>query len=99
MRTLSTKETRARFSDVLGSVFHTGRPVAVERKGKRVAVIVSPEIYEQMQRQRQQIADRFGQAVADLHEQNRDKTEADVVADVNRAVAEVRRARRADTAD
>lgn len=95
MRTLSSKETRDNLSDVLGSVYHTGQPVTVARKGKPVAVLVSPAEYEQWQAQRRRIADEFGRAVHELHEHNQDKTEDEVMADVNRAVEEVRRERRA----
>jgi prevent-host-death family protein len=47
-RRMSVHEARANFSDVLGSVYHTGEPVIVERRGKPVAVLVSPEQYLQL---------------------------------------------------
>lgn len=47
-RRMSVHEARANFSDVLGSVYHTGEPVIVERRGKPVAVLVSPEQFQQM---------------------------------------------------
>jgi prevent-host-death family protein len=47
-RRMSVHEARANFSDVLGSVYHTGEPVIVERRGKPVAVLVSPEQYQQL---------------------------------------------------
>jgi prevent-host-death family protein len=40
---MSVREARAHFADVLGSVYHTGEPVIVERNGKPVAVLVSPD--------------------------------------------------------
>ena len=47
-RRMSVHEARANFSDVLGSVYHTGEPVIVERRGKPVAVLVSPEEYARL---------------------------------------------------
>lgn len=42
---MSVRDARANFADVLGSVYHTGEPVIVERNGKAVAVLVSPEAF------------------------------------------------------
>lgn len=46
---MSVREARAKFSELLGSVYHTGEPVAVERHGKTVAYVVSPEQFERAQ--------------------------------------------------
>ena len=40
------REARANFSQLLGSVYHTGEPVAVERNGRLVAYVVSPMEFE-----------------------------------------------------
>lgn len=95
MRIVSTKAARANFSEVVGSVYYTGEPIVVEKKGKRVAVIVSLDTFEQFQTQRSAIADQFGRAVATLRSLNQDRSEAEVTADISNAVNEVRRARRA----
>ena len=42
---MSVREARAHFADVLGSVYHTGEPVIVERNGKPVAVLISPDAF------------------------------------------------------
>ena len=42
---MSVREARAHFADVLGSVYHTGEPVVVERNGKPVAVLISPDAF------------------------------------------------------
>jgi prevent-host-death family protein len=47
-RRMSVHEARANFSDVLGSVYHTGEPVIIEWRGKPVAVQISPEQYRQL---------------------------------------------------
>jgi prevent-host-death family protein len=46
VRRMSVREARAKFSELLGSVHHTGEPVAVERYGKTVAYVVSPDEFE-----------------------------------------------------
>lgn len=43
---MSSREARANFADLLGSVFSTNETVIVEKKGKPVAVVISPVAYE-----------------------------------------------------
>ncbi|MGH2531881.1 MAG: type II toxin-antitoxin system Phd/YefM family antitoxin [Thermomicrobiales bacterium] len=45
-RTMSSHEARANFGDVVGSVYYTGEPVVIARKGKPMAVVVSPADFE-----------------------------------------------------
>lgn len=50
VRTISTSEARASFGDLLGSVYYAKEPVIVEKKGKAVAVVISPEDFERFRR-------------------------------------------------
>lgn len=50
VRTISTSEARAGLGDVLGSVYYTNQPVIIERKGKAVAVVISPADFERFRR-------------------------------------------------
>lgn len=51
VKTLSTAAARANFGDVLNGVYYTKEPVVVEKKGKPVAVIISPDQYEALRSQ------------------------------------------------
>jgi prevent-host-death family protein len=104
MRTVSVHYARANLSDVLGSVYYGKEPVMVAKKGKPVAVVMSPEVYDQLREQqdRQRAADW---AVIDqIGERNRDKDPDAELAFITEVVDDVRRerhakARREQTAD
>jgi prevent-host-death family protein len=49
VRMMSTHEARANFGDLLGSVYYTGEPVMVARKGRPMAVLVSPADFARLQ--------------------------------------------------
>ena len=87
---LSVKDARAKFSDVLGTVFYGKEPVIVERKGRPMAVIISPEQWEQYQRRAKE---GFFEAIDRIQQRNLDKDPNDVERDVAEALKEVRRMR------
>src|SRR5215207_8005246 len=87
---MSVRDTRANFSDVLAQVRYGQEPVVVERNGRAMAVLISPE---QWQRYQDQARRRFFEAVDELQERNRDADPAEVERDVAEAVEEVRRER------
>lgn len=51
VRKVSTSEARAHFGDVVNSVYYSKEPVALEKKGKVLAVLVSAEQFKVMQDQ------------------------------------------------
>lgn len=87
---LAVKDVRANFSDVLSRVYYGQEPVIVERKGKPVAVLISPEQWERYQ---QQTRERLFEAVDQIQERNRDSDPAEVEREVTAVVEEVRRTR------
>ncbi len=46
---ISSREARAQFADLLGSVYSTNEAVVVEKKGKPVAVVIRPAVYQAWQ--------------------------------------------------
>ncbi len=86
----SVKDARANFSDLLGLVYYGKEPVIVERKGRPMAVLISPEQWERYQ---QTTKEQFFEAVERLRERNADKDPEEVERDVTRVVEEVRRER------
>ena len=89
-RRVAAKDARANFSDMLSQVYYGQEPVIVERKGKPVAVLISPEQWERYQ---QQTKDRLFEAIDRLQERNRDADPDEVERDVTEVVEEVRRER------
>lgn len=89
VRTISTREARDNLGDVLGSVYYTKEPVVVERHGKAVAVIVSPEAFARLQ---QEVGDDWA-ALDRLRARNADQNPDEAYADATAAVAEARRER------
>lgn len=50
---MSAKEARSNFADLLGSVHYTKEAVIIEKQGRPFAVLVSPEDFDRMQKDRQ----------------------------------------------
>jgi len=85
----SAQEVRERLSDILGMVYYAKQSVIVERRGRRMAVVITLEDYELLQRvKREAMA-----AVAQLQERNADRDSNQVLADVTEVVEQVRRER------
>lgn len=87
---LSVRETRENFSDVLGLVRDGKETVIVEKKGKPVAVLISPDQWDRVQ---QQSKERFFAVVDQLRRDNADKDPEEVYRDVTSVVEEVRQER------
>src|SRR5579872_2772574 len=87
---MSAKEARTNFTDVLGRAYYKGEPTIVEKQGKPVAVVISPEEYAQYRRYKEEAKQRFFRVVDRIQERNADKDPDEVDHDVTAAVAEVR---------
>lgn len=83
---LSAKEARATFSDVLGSVYYRNEPVVIEKNGKAVAVVISPQMFQVVE----QAVKRGWEVIEELQSRNSEKDPDQVWADVTAAVEEVR---------
>ena len=84
---LSVREARANFSDLIGAVYYTREPVIVEKKGKPVVVMISPDQYAGFE---QYVKSRFNDAVEELRRRNSDKDPDEVYREVTAIVEEVR---------
>lgn len=87
VRRMSSKEARSNFSDIVGSVFYTKEPVVVEKNGKPMAVVISPDDYARYLKSEKQ---QLFQVIREIQEQNRDKDPEEMEADIAAAVEEVR---------
>ncbi len=91
---MSVRQARDNFGDLLGSVDSTKEAVVVENQGKPIAVVISPEAYQRLREQDEQLArERIGRAAARIGERNRDQDPDAVLAAVTEAVEEVRQER------
>jgi prevent-host-death family protein len=89
VRRISVAEARANFSTLLGGVHYSKEAVIVERKGKPFAVVISPEQYQNLQKQQE----RAWKAVERVQERNADKSAEEVLEDVTAEVEAVRQER------
>lgn len=87
VRRISTAAARASFGDMLNSVYYTKEPVIVEKKGRPVAVLISPDDYAAFEREREARAWAIIEAVG---ARNADKDPNDLMADVTAEVEAVR---------
>ena len=81
IKTVTAKEARDNFTDILGMVYYGNQPVLIEKKGRPFAVIISPQEYKQID---------YWKTVKRVQERNADKTESEVMADVTSEVETVR---------
>lgn len=84
---MSAKEARDKFSDVLGRAYYKNEPTIVEKQGKPMAVVISLEQYE---RYRQQETQELFAAIHAIDERMRDADPAEIEAEIEAAVADVR---------
>lgn len=86
MRHMSSRDARAQFADLLGAVYYTNEAVVVEKKGKPVAVVISPQEYAALT----QAQARAWETIAAMQAENAALDPDAVFADVTEAVVEVR---------
>ena len=89
---MSAKEARDNFSDILGRAYYRGEPTIVEKQGKAMAVVISPEQYEQFQQQQKR---ELFETIDEIHERNRGVDPAVIEEEVAQAVTDVRQERHA----
>ncbi len=79
-------EARQNLADILGTVYYTHEPVIVERRGRAMAVLISPEDYALLEREKQRSFD----VVQRIQERNADASPDEVLRDVTEVVEQVR---------
>ncbi len=84
---MSVRDVRANLSDVLGMVYYTNEPVVVEKKGKPVAVVISPQTFERLGGEE---GEGLWAVVERIRERNKDRDTEEIERDVAEAVEAVR---------
>jgi len=84
---MSTKEAQDNFGDFVSRAYDKSEPTIVERHGTPVAVVISPEQYEQFQ---SQATRELFDTIREIHDRNRDADPDEIEAEIARAVIEVR---------
>jgi len=82
---MSAKEARDKFTDVLSRAYYQNEPTIVERQGKVVAVVISPEQYDQYRQQQKQ---EIFRTIREIDERTRDVDPDVIEAEIAAAVAE-----------
>lgn len=90
VKRMSAKDARNNFTDVLGLVYYSKEAVIVEKQGRPFAVVISPEDYERLIKERQE---RFA-ILDEIRARNQDVTPDEAEADVAREIAASRQERR-----
>lgn len=86
-RKVTALDARRHLGELLESVYHRGDEVIIERAGKPMAVVIPAERYEIMERSRERLFAMIDQ----VHERNKDLPAEVIQAEVDAAVAQVRR--------
>ena len=89
VKRISAKEARNGFSDLLGLVYYTKEAVIVEKRGRPFAVLINPEDYEKLLKEREA---RFA-VLDEIRAKNPDVTSQEAEADAAREIVAVRRER------
>ena len=87
-KVMSAKEARDKFSDVLGTVYYSKEPVIIEKQGRRFAVVVNPEDYDELVRGRREKA---WQVIDEIRAANKDEDPDEIERVVAQEIAAVRR--------
>jgi prevent-host-death family protein len=89
-RTMSAKQARDHFADLLGSVHYGKQPIIVEKQGKPFAVVISPEDFARL---RDMALDDLASVVETIHEDNATLDPDVAYQEVTDVVEQVRQAR------
>lgn len=86
IKTISARDAREQFGELLGAIDATKEPIVVERDGQPVAVVISPDDFARLQ-----VGRANGWGVLDrLRDRNVDIDPDEAFADATLAVAEAR---------
>ena len=92
VKRMSAREARNNFSDLLGLVYYSKEPVIVERRGRPFAVVISPEDYEKLLREREKDLAIFDE----IHARNPEVTPEEVEEAVAGEIAALRKKKRSE---
>jgi prevent-host-death family protein len=86
-KSVSAKEARSNFSDLLGFVHYSKQAVIVQKRGRPFVVIINPEDYDRLLRERRERLAVFDEVAS----RNPNVTPAEAAADAAREIASLRR--------
>ena len=89
VKRMSAREARNNFSDLLGLVYYSKEVVIVEKRGRPFVVVISPEDYERLLKEREE---RFA-VFDDIRAKNPHLTPQEAQADAAREIAALRQER------
>lgn len=86
-KTMTAKEARDNFTDLLGAVYYGKEPIVVEKKGRPFAVVINPDEYKRLQKMAKE---QFFKVAEKIQARNDQFSEGEVLGDVTKVVKEVR---------
>lgn len=93
IKTVTAKEARDNFTDILGMVYYGKEPVVVERKGRPFAVVVNPDEYDKYEKYKEAARKRILEIIDEIQDANKGADYEEVLRDATEAVEEVRKQR------
>lgn len=94
-RTVTAQEARQRLGELLDDT-RRGDEVIIERAGKPMGVIISPQRYADIQRQREEAKQRLAKSLAELRQESRDEEQDEVEEMILAEIHAYRREKRED---
>jgi prevent-host-death family protein len=91
-RKLSAVDARKRLGEILEGVYYRGDEVVIERAGKPMAVVISADLYESLERNR----DRFFELIEKNWQENKALSFEEIEQEIAGAVRQARVAARED---
>jgi antitoxin Phd len=64
MKEISISEARERIAEVIDESQRTGKPISLTKRGKSVAILVAPDVFESLSRDAEDAFDRAAVALA-----------------------------------
>lgn len=93
IKTVTAKEARDNFTDILGMVYYGKEPVMVEKKGRPFAIVINPEEYDRYKEYKQTARKRVFEIIKEIRQANKGESFNKVYKDVTKIVEEVRKER------
>lgn len=93
IKTVTAKEARDNFTDILGMVYYGKEPVMVEKKGRPFAIVINPDEYKKNEKYKEAARKRILEIIEEIQAANKGANYAEVLKDVTEAVNEVRKQR------
>jgi PHD/YefM family antitoxin component YafN of YafNO toxin-antitoxin module len=88
---VSVKEARDNFSDILGMVHYGNQSITIEKSGEPFAILINPLLWDEY---KEFLREKARKVIDAIHERNKDVDPKKLEQDIDKAIAEVRAAKK-----